>query len=322
MKTLTCALLSALLALTALDAQAGGRFVLQGSKAHLYFDVVIYSDKTSPGMARVLRDYTNRAWRGQGLLDGDQAVPQSVTYQGRRYQIEPHIKVRAMNNTDGEAAALANTDRTTNYFYVNYGRSGGGTVSYVPDLGTSCGFLEVNMQLDTLAHEMGHNLRLSHRDQTGARPPLMFPWVDVAAVLQDADVNQIALPAPDADGSFTIGRLCSRDETLMGEPEEGLSWDFASLATESIGDLRVFPNPAARGQPVKATFKSTSDDAGELQIYDLQGRQISRQPIAILEGDNVVTLDSSRFPSTGTYVVRVVRKGLEGRQPTTKLIVL
>lgn len=309
-----------------LTAHAGGRITLDPINhiANLDFRVVIYSDKTSPGMARVLRDYTNNTWRGKGLLSGDAPTDNFINHQGTLYKIVPHIDVQAMSYQEGVNASNANQDPTVNFFYVNYGAHHGGSVSWVPSLGSNCGYLEVNMQLDTLAHEMGHNLYLQHRAQNGLRPPLMYPWVDEAAVLQETDVNQITLPAPNADGSFTLGELCTPSDYayIETESESGSSWDFAYLAETRLSTVQIFPNPVPQGQTAKIRLQSNNPGEGELRVFNLQGQHVFTQKVVMSEGDNQLELSTANLRSAGMYIVRLYRSDLSRKDsPTAKLIV-
>ncbi|MBL7924609.1 MAG: T9SS type A sorting domain-containing protein [Bacteroidia bacterium] len=74
--------------------------------------------------------------------------------------------------------------------------------------------------------------------------------------------------------------------------------------TSKVTRLSVFPNPVTSASSVSFT----SETAGEavLEIWSMNGQQISRQPFVLVEGSNSLRLDGTSALVPGKYFLRIV----------------
>ncbi|MEO8151168.1 MAG: T9SS type A sorting domain-containing protein, partial [Bacteroidia bacterium] len=72
-------------------------------------------------------------------------------------------------------------------------------------------------------------------------------------------------------------------------------------------ELNLYPNPASSVATI--SFDGFAEGSGQLAIYDLIGKQVIKQDIAVTTGNNNRKLDLSTLDK-GAYMVRVTYNGL------------
>ena len=304
-------------------AQAGAKFTLDHANkiANMYFKVVLYGKIQDSILQHTLQGQTELTWNGRGLYRGDRTQAIYLNFQGKPYQIHTKVDVEMTSYEDGLLRGQVNTEPYVNFFYTNYGVTGGATVSYVKDLGVNCGYLEVNMQMDTLAHEVGHTFYLNHRNRINqnARVPLMFPFSDPTTIAQDVDTQQIVLPsAPDSSGNYILGTNCTPSQLVKNtdEPETGSAWDgdpddYTDL---NIKDAKLYPNPNHSHQPVYLDFYSTrGEDWVDLVVLDNNGRQIAFNHFPVHLGQNHLDLNIISRLNSGVYFLKMLTSASENK---------
>lgn len=81
------------------------------------------------------------------------------------------------------------------------------------------------------------------------------------------------------------------------------------------------PNPAAKGSIVKFNVTATAAGSVKLGVYTLNGRQVGTREVPVVEGANLVELDTNalRMNLSGLYVVRIYGCGVDVKE---KLVIL
>ena len=155
--------------------------------------------------------------------------------------------------------------------------------------------------------------------------------VTIAGVLEHYDGQALAMARTDAQGRHDVGieitrvggewRFSARDELatakatyqLVDVDNERTLWQESVTERTPDYTLRVtgiYPNPA-RGA-VRIAVNSPSDARGTLAVYDVAGREVSRENTGLRRGANVLFLPSLPVTS-GVYFVHIAVPGGEAR---------
>ncbi|MEO8147434.1 MAG: T9SS type A sorting domain-containing protein, partial [Bacteroidia bacterium] len=87
-----------------------------------------------------------------------------------------------------------------------------------------------------------------------------------------------------------------------------VSFTCKTAATgEDFSELNLYPNPASSVATI--SFEGFAEGNGQLAVYDLIGKQVIKQDIAVTTGNNNYKLDLSAY-SKGAYMVRVTYNGV------------
>jgi len=94
-------------------------------------------------------------------------------------------------------------------------------------------------------------------------------------------------------------RLVSRD--YLGEPHVS---SYLDIDYDGMFDPAVFPNPVAAGQQLNVRFYGFENQELQVELIDPSGRRLNRQSFDLVEGENLVSVDT---PATaeGLYFVRL-----------------
>lgn len=68
-------------------------------------------------------------------------------------------------------------------------------------------------------------------------------------------------------------------------------------------ELSVFPNPVHRGNAVTLKYNATHAETTAIELYDMNGRKVWQDAVAVKEGENLLTCQPDLVP--GIYLVRI-----------------
>lgn len=110
----------------------------------------------------------------------------------------------------------------------------------------------------------------------------------------------------------------SDDDNLMALDDILLTGTLvvSTNEVENISSIKVFPNPASNY--IQANYTSTSNDAVDIRIFDIQGRMVESQlGISNTAGEFQHTIDISNLPK-GTYELVFYQNGTLSTKPFIK----
>lgn len=85
--------------------------------------------------------------------------------------------------------------------------------------------------------------------------------------------------------------------TVVNEP-------LVEIPTNDDVSLRVYPNPVRSGDGMTLEFTASTAGSADIRVYDMLGRQVSRNEVTFVSRTNGVPLDTGGLP-LGVYIIHL-----------------
>lgn len=143
---------------------------------------------------------------------------------------------------------------------------------------------------------------LSDPSQSQTEVKLRF----VSSTISSEKELAATMPATPYAGSTIEFLINSSSSTVVDKTEPGVSTGIESVATEEVNKLTV-PNPVRRGENVRLGFMSVESENIQLNLHDLNGRDIISDHYSVNQGENEIPVETSSLNS-GLYIISVQSK--------------
>jgi len=186
------------------------------------------------------------------------------------------------------------------------GRSAGARSNYVTDFDVETTSFSIDVPAGVTVTSARLNLA-----QSGKIHSVQLAGEDLPFVVQQIEgvPTLTILSTRDMSGESLV--ISASNEVLLSEQgllfeqqgPDGYATDWSLELQASLSQtsgISVYPNPFS--ERVNIAFHAATNSEGDVTVYDLLGRQISTQKVALTAGDNVIELSGESF-AKGLHIV-------------------
>ncbi|RZL47383.1 MAG: PKD domain-containing protein [Pedobacter sp.] len=210
-------------------------------------------------------------------------------------------------------------------YYATYLKWNDANSFYIINGYTELYYADINLKIGTNPGGPGF---IGGKISAGANKKEGDPVENIQIMLFDADKNPVTYTYSDAKGNFkfenialgtyeiytevigletnsgfvTISQSNPREENVqVTVSSKGISTSIPfKLGKEFLQETMLYPNPAHSNLYLEANVKKAQN--AEILIYDMTGRKISDQHICLLQGNQIINIDTDNFPA-GAYML-------------------